>query len=87
LRHGNLDCRRVFTAFIHYVQQQGVRITAGQYHANLKEKMTDPRFGADIAPLLRDGIVFSIDDALAHVEDQLLQHLDTAWSKMVETVS
>ena len=87
LRHGNLDCQRVLTAFIHYIQQQGVRITAKQYRANLKEKMTDPRFGADITPLLRDGIVYSIDDALAHVEDQLWQHLDAAWLQMAETVS
>jgi len=86
LRNGNLDCRRVLTAFIHYMQQQGVRITTRQYRANLKEKMADPRFGADIAPLLRAGIAFSIDEALEHVEDQLLQHLDAVWSQIAETV-
>jgi len=87
LRHGNLDCQRVLTAFTHYMQQQGARITARQYRANLKEKVADPRFGADIAPLLRNGVDFSIDDALARVEDQLLQHLDAAWSQMAEPVS
>lgn len=74
-------------AFTYYIQQQGARITAKQFRANLKEKMTDPRFGADITPLLRDGMMFSIDEALTHVENQLVQHLDAAWSQTAKTVS
>lgn len=66
-------------AFVHYLRQQELRITARQYRVNLKEKLADPRFGADISPLLRTGITFSIEDALENVEDQLLQHLDAAW--------
>jgi len=86
LRLGALDCPQVLASFIHYVHQQGLRITAGEYRANMQVKMTDPRFGADIASLLREGIDFILDDALARVEDQLLHHLDAAWSRVATTV-
>jgi predicted nucleotidyltransferase component of viral defense system len=86
MRQGEVDGQRVLTAFMHYVSRQGLRITTGQYQANLREKMTDPRFGADIAPLLRDGIAFSLDEALARVEEQFLRHLDAAWSQVAEPV-
>lgn len=82
LRVGTLDCPQVLASFIHYVTQQGLRITAGQYRANMQEKMTDTRFGADITPLLRAGIDFAIDEALVRVEEQLLRHLDVAWSRI-----
>ena len=70
---------RVLASFIHYVHQQGFRITAGQYRTNMQEKMTDPRFGADITPLLRVGINFAVDKALVRIEEQLFRHLDAAW--------
>ena len=44
--------------------------------------MTDSRFGADITPLLRVGIDFAIDEALERIEEQLLCHLDAAWSQI-----
>ncbi len=86
LRQGELNSPQVLASFIHYVHRQGLRITAGQYRANMQEKMRDPRFGADITPLLRAGIDFAFDEALERVEEQLLRHLDAAWSRIGEPV-
>ena len=82
LRQGKLNSPQVLASFIHYVHRQGLRITAGQFRINMQEKMTDPRFGADIIPLIRAGIDFAIDEAYIRVEEQLLCHLDAAWSQI-----
>ncbi len=79
LRTENIDTHQVIIAFVHYLRQQGLRISARQFQLNMQEKLKDPKFGMDILPLLRSGIEFDTDDAITRVEDRLISQIDAAW--------
>ena len=79
LRRGDIDWQQVLMVFIHYLRQQGLRVTAKQFRANMREKISDPRFAGDILPLLRNSITFTLEDAMVRLENQVMSQIDAAW--------
>jgi len=81
LTHTALNETAVVTACVAYLAAQGNRVTTQEFRLNLQAKQTDREFRDDIKPLLRDGIPFDIDEAVARVDARLIAHLDAAWSR------
>lgn len=52
LENQNVDPERVVAAFQEYMKHGGHRVSRTQFEENLAAKLTDPRFTADIGPLL-----------------------------------
>lgn len=52
LTQQHIDPHRVVEAFVRYRDHDGVTITRGVFERNLDQKLKDPTFVADIAPLL-----------------------------------
>jgi predicted nucleotidyltransferase component of viral defense system len=82
LRVSNLDSQKVVTAFVEYVSNQGLRITASQFRQNLIVKQADSQFREDIIPLLRPEISFNINQALAQIEETFISKIDATWKKL-----
>lgn len=76
-----LDCGKITDSFVHYLAGQNRKVTAKQFQLNLAEKRKDRNFGADVLPLLRNGVNFSVPEALQRVEDNLILLLDSAWCR------
>jgi predicted nucleotidyltransferase component of viral defense system len=51
-RFPNLDAKKVIRCFQHYMEVNGARVSRAEFEANLAEKLSDPVFRADVAPLL-----------------------------------
>ncbi len=83
LRQKALDCEKIADSFVHYLAGQKRKITAKQFRLNLAEKRKDRNFGADVMALLREGVSFSVPEALQRVEDNLILLLDSAWRRRV----
>jgi predicted nucleotidyltransferase component of viral defense system len=69
------DPRAVAECFSGYMKANGLRVTRAEFEANLSEKVQNPSFRADVAPLLRDPDGYDIDDAAAIVRDRLVSLL------------
>lgn len=79
MRVCTIDSQAVVDAFVEYVSNQRLQITALQFRQNLHEKLADHQFGMDIMPLLRPDMAFDLDDAYVRVEEAFLAKLDAAW--------
>lgn len=64
--------QRVVDAFIAYVSQEGAAVTRALFEENLHSKLTDPRFTADISPLLRTGIDWNLTASVDLVMRELI---------------
>ena len=71
----------IVDACVAYLAAQGNRVSTNEFRANLHAKQIDREFREDIRPLLRDGIPFDIDEAVARVDQRLIQYLDAAWTR------
>ena len=60
LESPSVDPERVVAAFGEYMKRGGHRVTRRQFEENLAAKLTDPRFTADIGPLLATGPMTAI---------------------------
>lgn len=60
LESPSVDPERVVAAFGEYMKHGGHRVTRTQFEENLAAKLTDPRFTADIGPLLATGAMAAI---------------------------
>lgn len=65
------DPGRIVTAFSQYMDHGGHRVTRAQFEQNIDAKLRDPRFNADIGPLLAAGYAWdtqkAADRVLAHI--------------------
>ena len=70
-----LDPGRVVSCFAEYMRQQGLTIYRAQFEQNLHNKQTDPAFLEDLKPLLRAGIEYDAQAAMAEVRQALIEKL------------
>ncbi len=80
LRVSAIDTQAVAAAFVEYVGNQGLQITAAQFRQNMQDKLADRQFGMDILPLLRTDTSFALDEAYNRVEEAFISQLDAAWA-------
>lgn len=72
---GVVDPGALLRCFVRCMTEGGHAVTRAQFEANLHEKATDGDFRADIEPLLRPGIRWDFDAALAVVRGRLIEAL------------
>jgi predicted nucleotidyltransferase component of viral defense system len=75
LARPEVDPARVIAAFSAYMDHGGHRITRALFEENMAAKLVDPRFTADIGPLLAPGYAWDMDDAAEVVTKRLIQLL------------
>lgn len=75
LEQGVADPPVVLACFQRYMAEGGHQVTRAQFEANLDEKRDDPSFRVDIEPLLRPGIAWDFDIAMARVLESLVSGL------------
>ena len=72
LKNPAVDPARIIAAFSEYMDQGGHHITRELFEQNLAAKLDDPRFTADIGPLLAPGFSWDIADATQAVSSRLI---------------
>ena len=72
---GGVDLDRVIEAFRAYTEGQGLRVTRGEFEANLSAKLADRDFRTDIVPLLAPGLDYDVEEAAAWVAQEVLPRL------------
>jgi predicted nucleotidyltransferase component of viral defense system len=72
LKNPAVDPARIIAAFSEYMDQGGHHITRELFEQNLAAKLGDPRFTADIGPLLAPGYSWEIADAAQTVGSRLI---------------
>jgi hypothetical protein len=79
VRFPDLDAEKVVRCFQHYLEKNGARISRAEFEANLAEKLADPVFHADVAPLLAlnpaTEVQFDVVRAAESVHDLFLGRL------------
>ena len=60
LNEPTVEPRRVVAAFSKYMIHAGHQVTRAQYEANLRRKLKDRQFSADIGPLLASGFSWTM---------------------------
>lgn len=63
---------RIVEAFYTYLEQEEGFVTRAMFERNLSLKLRDPRFSADINPLLSDGIEWDMANAAQAAYERLL---------------
>jgi len=81
LTQTTLNEASVVDTCVAYLAAQGNRVSTKEFLLNLHAKQIDREFREDIRSLLRDGIVFDIDEAVERVDHHLIQHLDASWER------
>jgi predicted nucleotidyltransferase component of viral defense system len=77
-----VDPARIVLAFQWYMDAEGAHVTRAMFEMNLHEKLTDPRFTADIGPLLAPGHVWRVEDAARRVHGAIVSRLPgEAWRR------
>ena len=69
------DPDRIVGAFSEHMKRGGHPVTRAQFERNLESKLRDPRFDADISPLLATGFSWDIEAAAASVRSRLITRL------------
>ena len=64
---GACDPARIVAAFSRYMENGGHRVSRAEFEENIETKLRDPRFNADIGPLLAGSLAWDISSAAAHV--------------------
>ena len=82
LRHSDVDHQEVAAMFVRYVSASGLRVSTSEFMANLEQKRGDRQFCQDIIPLLRTGIGYDVNEAVAMVSSTLLSRIDLAWNSL-----
>jgi predicted nucleotidyltransferase component of viral defense system len=72
LELGNAEPTKIVATFIHYLEQQGQRVTRAEFEANLAQKLTNSQFVSDLTPLLASGTQWQLDDAVELISTQLI---------------
>jgi predicted nucleotidyltransferase component of viral defense system len=74
-RQGNVDETRIVECFHRYLEKANLQVSRAEFEANLHEKLADPRFLNDIAPLLAPDCPWDVDDAARYAREELLPRL------------
>jgi predicted nucleotidyltransferase component of viral defense system len=72
LARADVDPVRVVRAFSIYMKEGGHRVTRREFERNLVEKLIDPRFSADIGPLLAQDYSWNMNAAADMVLKRLI---------------
>ena len=75
LEQGVVDPDALLSCFTRYMREGGHSVTRAQFEANLQAKARDREFRGDILPLLRPGIEWLFEAALATVQERLIRRL------------
>ena len=75
LKDSKVTPARIVTAFSEYMNREGHTVTRAQFEHNLALKLRDPRFMADISPLLAAGYEWDAEAAAAVVLSRLVELL------------
>ncbi len=78
LKHHPVSAERILAAFHKYMDELGLRVSRAEFEANLADKLADPRFRADLTPLLAPGEAWNIDDGHALVHREIVMRLPGA---------
>lgn len=70
-----MDTEALLRCFERYMAEGGHSATRAQFEANLHEKARDHDFRDDIVPLLRPGVPWDFDEALATVSERIIASL------------
>ena len=68
----SVDPDRVVHAFVEYMRHGNHSVSRAEFERNLQAKLGDPRFTADIGPLLANGFAWDIETAAEAVRTQLI---------------
>ncbi len=74
LKEPSINPDHIIEAFLTYMAQGGQQITRARFEQNLEAKLLDPRFTADISPLLAPGFSWKLEADYAAVST-LIQRL------------
>ena len=75
LSQNRVNVDTLLACFERYMTEGGHAVTRAQLEANLHEKAGSPEFRGDIQPLLRPGVRWDFDDALAVLMDRVIAKL------------
>jgi predicted nucleotidyltransferase component of viral defense system len=75
LERGSVNPRRIVTAFSHYMNEGGHRVSRAEFEENMHFKLRDPRFNTDLSPLLSHGFEWDSAEASASVHSNLIARL------------
>lgn len=70
-----VDDAQVVACLAHYLAHSRTRITRAAFEANMEDKLADPAFVKDVAPLLRDPESYDAGRAAQLVRERLLARL------------
>jgi hypothetical protein len=77
---------RVIGCFLRYVEQEGHKVSRAEFEQNLSVKLSDPRFIADIGPLVVADSGFDLPRAADFVLKRLASLIPgEAWQRKVST--
>jgi hypothetical protein len=68
-RHPVTDTGKVVDCFAHYLEVSGLCVSRAEFEANLAEKLADPAFRSDVAPLLTSAAGTKLDFDVAHAAE------------------
>jgi hypothetical protein len=82
----NIRPEPVVQCFLHYMNQEGHKVSRAEFEQNLFEKLDDPRFIADIGPLVVADSGFDLSMAADFVLKQLASLIPgDAWQRKTPT--
>ncbi|MBI5490277.1 MAG: nucleotidyl transferase AbiEii/AbiGii toxin family protein [Deltaproteobacteria bacterium] len=83
---GLVDPERVVACFRGYLEHEGRAVSRAEFEANLKQKMDDPDFVADVGPLISPGVEWDCGVAASFVLHQIVARLSgEPWKGMAST--
>jgi hypothetical protein len=71
-RQSSIDHKRLVECFQRYLEHDGLRVSRAEFEANLRNKLADPDFGRDIAPLLAAGVLWDQEAAAEYVLKEIV---------------
>lgn len=73
-----VDPARIVSAFLRYLDEDGLRVSRAEFEANLAAKVGDLTFKRDIGPLLAPYATWDLHDAARYAREELLGRLPGA---------
>lgn len=85
LRYSDVDPDQVARMFVRYISASGLHISTSEFLDNLVMKCADGQFCQDITPLLRAGMDYDVNEAVARVSNTLVLRIDKAWESFLDS--
>jgi predicted nucleotidyltransferase component of viral defense system len=71
-RYATTHPARIAECFARYLEHDGLRVSRAEFEMNLHEKLNDKTFLSDIDPLISPSTVWSIEEAAAYLQGEIL---------------